>query len=176
MVTALTLESQDLSSEIQRLASHSFFLMYVCANQHAIVSTDSTLIDALASSRLLKQQYLDKCVIQLNSIQSLIWKVHGLLGDWNKGPHLTGYVDFAECIKDHHPRHGESFPWTSWSNCLKPNLSECRTKLEDLDEKVKSLSIEEASYYREAVVVLRLAKEVIKVQQDWRANAIAHLN
>ncbi|KAM6565185.1 hypothetical protein CsatB_025183 [Cannabis sativa] len=178
-----------------------------------------------------------------------------LLGDWNKGPHLTGYVDFAECIKDHHPRHGESFPWTSWSNCPKPNLSECRTKLEEclesmayqgvklgtissqqifstlnkwhglstalrriigsnnspkaaisekvsksvlwdralfaqsarynakeidgvlsLDEKVKSLSIEEASYYREAVVALRLAKEVIKVQQDWRANAIAHLN
>ncbi|KAM6559240.1 hypothetical protein CsatA_028479 [Cannabis sativa] len=174
---------------------------------------------------------------------------------WNKGPHLTGYVDFAECIKDHHPRHGESFPWTSWSNCPKPNLSECRTKLEEclesmayqgvklgtissqqifstlnkwhglstalrriigsnnspkaaisekvfksvlwdralfaqsarynakeidgvlsLDEKVKSLSIEEASYYREAVVALRLAKEVIKVQQDWRANAIAHLN
>lgn len=45
-----------------------------------------------------------------------------------------------------------------------------------LPEKRKSLPLEEASYYREAVVALRLAKEVIKVQQSWRANAIAHLN
>ncbi|PON41644.1 P-loop containing nucleoside triphosphate hydrolase [Parasponia andersonii] len=173
-----------------------------------------------------------------------------LLGEWNNGPHLTGYVDFAECIKDHHPQHGESFPWASWSNCPKPALSDCTTKLEEclesmayqgvklgsissqqifstlnkwhglstalrriigkaafsdkvsksvlwdravfaqsarynaneidgvlsLGEKAKSLSIEEASYYKEAVVALRLAKEVIKVQHGWRANAIAHLN
>lgn len=45
-----------------------------------------------------------------------------------------------------------------------------------LSEKGKSLSLEESSYYREAVVALRLAKEIIKVQQGWRANAIAHLN
>lgn len=45
-----------------------------------------------------------------------------------------------------------------------------------LEEKGKILSIEEASYYKEAVVALRLAKEVIKVQHGWRANAIAHLN
>ncbi|XP_038703378.1 uncharacterized protein LOC119999727 isoform X2 [Tripterygium wilfordii] len=45
-----------------------------------------------------------------------------------------------------------------------------------LENNAKSLSIEEASYFREAVVALRLAKEVIKLQQGWRANAIAHLN
>lgn len=45
-----------------------------------------------------------------------------------------------------------------------------------LGEKGKSLSMEEASYYREAVVALRLAKEVIKVQHSWRANAIEDLN
>ncbi|KAK9285425.1 hypothetical protein L1049_024618 [Liquidambar formosana] len=45
-----------------------------------------------------------------------------------------------------------------------------------LGEKGKNVSVEEASYYREAVVALRLAKEVIKVQQGWRANAVAHLN
>ncbi|KAL5571208.1 hypothetical protein UlMin_020805 [Ulmus minor] len=178
-----------------------------------------------------------------------------LLGDWNKGPHLTGYVDFAESIKDHHPRFEQSFPWASWSNCPQPTLLDCRTKLEQclesmayqgvklggissqqvfstlnkwhglstalsriirsnnaskmavseklsksvlwdravfalsarynakeidgilsLDEKGKTLSIEEASYYREAVVALRLAKEVIKVQLEWRGNAIANLN
>ena len=38
------------------------------------------------------------------------------------------------------------------------------------------MSMEEASYFREAMVGLRLAKEVIKVQQGWRANAVAHLN
>ena len=179
----------------------------------------------------------------------------GLIGEWNKGPHLTGYIDFAESIKDHHPQFNKSFPWASWSNCPQPNLSSCRTKLEHtlesmvekgvklgtisshqifttlnkwhglntalrrviqsnnasksavvdkasplvlwdravfalsarcnaqeidgvlgLSEKWKGLSIEEASYFREAILALRLAKEVIKVQQGWRANAIAHLN
>ena len=36
--------------------------------------------------------------------------------------------------------------------------------------------MEEGSYFREVMVGLRLAKEVIKVQQGWRANAVAHLN
>lgn len=178
-----------------------------------------------------------------------------LLSEWNKGPHLTGYVDFAESIKDHHPQFNQSFPWASWSSCPQPTLSNCTIKLEhtletmvekgvslgtisshqiystlnkwhglstalrrviqnnsgfrnavvdkvsgsvlwdravwalsarcnakeidgvlDLGEKGRSLSLEEVSYFREAVVALRLAKEVIKVQQGWRANAIAHLN
>ncbi|KAL6317897.1 hypothetical protein AAG906_030804 [Vitis piasezkii] len=42
--------------------------------------------------------------------------------------------------------------------------------------KGKAMSMEEASYFREAMVGLRLAKEVIKVQQGWRATAVAHLN
>lgn len=179
-----------------------------------------------------------------------------LLGEWNKGPHLTGYIDFAESIEDHHPQFNKSFPWASWSNCPPPTLSSCRTKLEHtlesmvekgvklgtisshqifttlskwhglntalrrviqsnnaasksavvdkaspsvlwdravfalsarcnaqeidgvlgLSEKWKGLSIEEASYFREAFLALRLAKEVITVQHGWRANAIAHLN
>lgn len=45
-----------------------------------------------------------------------------------------------------------------------------------LSNKRKNLSLEEASYYREAIVALKLAKEVIEVPQSWRANAIAHLN
>jgi hypothetical protein len=179
----------------------------------------------------------------------------GLLGEWNKGPHLTGYVDFAESIKDHHPQYNQSFPWASWSNCPPPTLTNCRTQLErtlesmvekgvklgtigshqifttlnkwhglntalrrviqgssglknavldkvsgtvlwdravfalsarcnakeidgvlGLGEKWRSLSVEEASYFRETILALRLAKEVIKVQQGWRSNAIAHLN
>lgn len=164
-------------------------------------------------------------------------------------------MDFAETIEDHHPLHGQSFPWASWANCPPPSLSNCRVKLESclesmaekgvklgsitsqqifttmnkwhglntalrrvlqgdnasknvvsrrasssalwdqavfalsarcnaaevdgvlgLGEEGRSLSIEEASYFREAIVALRLAKEVIKVQQGWRANAIADLN
>ncbi|KAJ0054204.1 hypothetical protein Pint_01958 [Pistacia integerrima] len=179
-----------------------------------------------------------------------------LLKDWNKGPHLTGYIDFAESIKDHHPQYNQSFPWSSWSNCDPPSLSNCKTQLEtclesmahkgiklgtisshqifstlnkwhglntalrrilhsksksvknvvsdkvsgsvlweravfalsarlnaeeidgllELREKGKSLSVEEEAYFREALVALKLAKEVIKMQQEWRANAIAHLN
>ncbi|XVF81566.1 hypothetical protein PTKIN_Ptkin15bG0164700 [Pterospermum kingtungense] len=179
-----------------------------------------------------------------------------LLGEWNKGPHLTGYVDFAQSVKDHHPSFDGSFPWSSWSTVDPPSLSSCRTQLEncletmaykgiklgtisshqilstlskwhglntslrrlltqnasssktavsdkvstsglwdravfalsarsnaeeidgvlELEQKGKSLSIEEASYFREAIVALRLAKEVIKEKHKWRANAIADLN
>ncbi|KAL9397532.1 hypothetical protein Peur_011785 [Populus x canadensis] len=182
-----------------------------------------------------------------------------LLKDWNKGSHITGYVDFAQSIKDHHPQHNNSYPWASWSSCDPPTLSNCKTQLETclesmtqkgiqlgaitssqifstlnkwhrldtvlrrillqnnsnialksrnaiskvsssvlwdravfalsarsnakeideilgLEDKGKSLSVEEASYFREAFVALRLAKEVITMQQGWRASAIAHLN
>ncbi|CAL0308631.1 unnamed protein product [Lupinus luteus] len=54
--------------------------------------------------------------------------LHRLLKDWNKGPHLTGYVDFAESIKD---QNLTSFPWTSWSTCPPPALSDCRKSLEN---------------------------------------------
>ncbi|KAL1818068.1 hypothetical protein ACET3Z_020642 [Daucus carota] len=43
-------------------------------------------------------------------------------------------------------------------------------------EKGRSLSVSEGAYYREAVAALRLAKEVIKVQQKWRGNAVRELN
>ncbi|KAM7272950.1 hypothetical protein ACFE04_028776 [Oxalis oulophora] len=58
--------------------------------------------------------------------------VLGLFDDWNKNPHLAGYVDFAESIKDHHPKHGSSFPWYTWSNCeqQRPSLSELTSQLE----------------------------------------------
>ncbi|KAG4909465.1 uncharacterized protein LOC114403105 [Glycine soja] len=169
-----------------------------------------------------------------------------LLPEWNKGPHITGYVDFAESIKAHHG------PWASWSTCPLPVLSECRKTLEQclesmaekgvragtitsqqifatlnkwhglttalrrvlqgksrvpdrasplvlwdravfamsgqctasevrriwgLGEKEKNdFSSEEASYLKESVAALKLAKKVIAVQQGWRANAIAHMN
>ncbi|KAF5948489.1 hypothetical protein HYC85_014446 [Camellia sinensis] len=182
-----------------------------------------------------------------------------LLDKWNTGPHITGYVDFAQSIEDHHPHHGNSFPWTSWSNCPPPALPTLRTQLEHclesmaqkavqlgtisshqifttlnkwhglntalrrvlqsnalsrstsktavsekasssvlwsravfalsarsnvkeidgvlgLSDKGKSVSVEEASYFREAIVALKLAKEVIRIQQGWRANAVKDLN
>ncbi|KNA13140.1 hypothetical protein SOVF_119360 [Spinacia oleracea] len=181
-----------------------------------------------------------------------------LLENWNKGPHLTGYVDFAQPIKDHHPSHNASFPWSSWYSCSSPppplsllntHLEKCLESMAErgielgqinshqifttlnkwhgishtlrhimksstnsssravsskvsasalwdkavfafsakLDSKEvegvvglegdkKGLSVEEMSYLKEAVVALRLAKEVIRVQQQWRATAIADLN
>ncbi|XP_057754481.1 uncharacterized protein LOC130973824 [Arachis stenosperma] len=175
-----------------------------------------------------------------------------LLTDWNKAPHFTGYVDFAQSVEG-------QFPWASWSSCPPPSISDCRKSLEqclesmaergvrmgtitaqqvfatlskwhgltgalrtvllaggsaskspvpnnraaspavlwdraifamsarcdaaEIDrilgfgEKEKvSLSVEEASYFKEAVVALKLAKKVLDVQQGWRANAIAHMN
>ncbi|XP_047269138.1 uncharacterized protein LOC107852525 isoform X3 [Capsicum annuum] len=53
-----------------------------------------------------------------------------LMGKWNSGPHITGYIDFAESVKDHHPIHGQSFPWGSWSNCSPPSLPFLTTQLE----------------------------------------------
>ncbi|KAI3755620.1 hypothetical protein L1987_55424 [Smallanthus sonchifolius] len=177
-----------------------------------------------------------------------------LLENWNKGPHVTGYVDFAQSVEDNHPHHGHSFPWASWSNCSPPSLPTLRTQLEqclesmvekgvqlgtisshqiyktlgkwhNLDTSLKriiqsnkemitpkkgvsnkfsklglwdkavctltarlnakeideilglrNVSVEEASYYREGIVALKLAKEVIALQQGFRANAVKHLN
>ncbi|RDX66254.1 hypothetical protein CR513_54998, partial [Mucuna pruriens] len=173
-----------------------------------------------------------------------------LLPDWNKGPHLTGYVDFADPIKAQHgPSHGS---WASCSTSPSPPLSGCRKTLEQCLESMaekgvragaitsqqifttlnkwhglttalrrvlqgksrvpdraspavlwdcavftmsgqcaaadvvrtlgfgekesNGLSFEEASYLNESVVALNLAKKVIAVQQEWRANAIAHMN
>lgn len=180
-----------------------------------------------------------------------------LLENWNKGPHLTGYVDFAQSIQGYHPSNGESFPWSSWSSCavtlpplslLTTHLEKClesmaergiqlgqitsqqifitlnkwhglRAALRDIllsnpkspktaiSEKIsasvlweravfafsarldakeieglvrlegkKGMSVKERSYLEEAAVALRLAKEVIRIQQRWKANAVAHLN
>ncbi|XP_057506857.1 uncharacterized protein LOC130790028 [Actinidia eriantha] len=183
--------------------------------------------------------------------------LHRVLNKWNTGPHITGYVDFAQSIEDHHPQHGHSFPWTSWSGCPPPTLPTLRTQLENCLEsmaekgvslgtissqqifttlnkwhglntalrrilqsnaptrsktavsdkasssvlwgravctlsarlnaneidgvlgsgvKGRNVSVEETSHFREAVVALRLAKEVIRMQQGWRDNAVKHLN
>lgn len=40
----------------------------------------------------------------------------------------------------------------------------------------KSITVEESSYYKEAMGALKLAKEVIRVQEKWRENAIRDLN
>lgn len=174
-----------------------------------------------------------------------------LLEKWNTAPHVTGYVDFAQSIEDHHPHHGHSFPWASWSNCPPPSLPALRTQLESCLESMaekgvklgsissqqifktlskwngmntslrrilqsgsssnvalidkastsvlwnralfalsaqqdvneiddvlglKNAPVEESSYFREAMVALKLAKEVLKVQESWRVNAIEQMN
>ncbi|XP_022841453.1 uncharacterized protein LOC111365256 isoform X2 [Olea europaea var. sylvestris] len=180
-----------------------------------------------------------------------------LLGRWNSDPHITGYVDFAESIKEYHPKYGHSYPWTSWTTCPPPQLATLKSQLENCLESMaqnaiklgsisshqifstltkwhspvtalnkilntesnfaasrmpvvnhngnkgsilnlwdravfrlsaglneqeldgfldKRASVEEGSYYRDAMAALKLAKEVIRIQEKWRGNAIQHLN
>ncbi|KAK6919305.1 hypothetical protein RJ641_015209 [Dillenia turbinata] len=163
-----------------------------------------------------------------------------LLPYWNKPPHQTTYIDFAESITDHHPLHNNSFPWYSWSICeQKPSLSTLKSQLElgleqmtekaiklgligstqifnclnkwhgvstalrrvtncsdtvrvnDMWEKAVRVNIEsvrlnatesdgvlgeEREYYREAMAALRVAKEVIRMKEGWRENAVKELN
>lgn len=162
--------------------------------------------------------------------------LHRLLPEWNKGPHVTGYVDFAA---------NTQVPWTSSSPADLPSLTTClERELEVMAERAVRLgtigsasvfsalnkwhgvggalrriigsgrltkrdetvpvsalwnkalivlmsrigdgeidaalgeaaSREEAAFMREAVVALRLAKEVLGMHQDWRKEAVMHLN
>lgn len=53
-----------------------------------------------------------------------------------------------------------------------------RLNADEVEEIVKgrNMSMEEVSYFKEAVSGLKLAKEVIRVQQGCRGNAVKHLN
>ncbi|XP_008809090.1 uncharacterized protein LOC103720902 [Phoenix dactylifera] len=182
--------------------------------------------------------------------------LHRLLPDWNNGPHLAAYVDFAS---DDAASAAASYPNTPWwaaSSSSPPRpLGHLRASLErelerlvdrgvrlgaigsrDVfaaldrwhglhaalrrvigpglrlsprrDESAAALwskavlafsarigpgeidvaapggggslrrrySMEEAAYVREAMVALRLAKEVIGMHQEWRREAVRHLN
>ncbi|KAK9133203.1 hypothetical protein Scep_012731 [Stephania cephalantha] len=44
------------------------------------------------------------------------------------------------------------------------------------DDKGRVLTVEEKGYFREAMLSLRVAKEVIGIHEKWRANAVADLN
>ncbi|PKU77220.1 uncharacterized protein LOC110107644 [Dendrobium catenatum] len=162
--------------------------------------------------------------------------IHRLLPEWNKGPHITGYVDFAA---------NTSVPWTSsppgdlpsFTSRLEHELEAMAERgvrlgtigsasvfsalnkwhgvggalrrligpgrLTKRDEAVpvsalwnkaliafmarigdgeidvllgEAASREEAAFMREAVVALRLAKEVLGMHQEWRREAVMHLN
>ncbi|RZC46209.1 hypothetical protein C5167_039160 [Papaver somniferum] len=58
-----------------------------------------------------------------------------------------------------------------------------KTKVDEIDEVIKGkndkgkiVKLKDKAYLREAMLSLKLAKEVIDVQQSWRASAIAELN
>lgn len=54
-----------------------------------------------------------------------------------------------------------------------------QAKTDEIDEILgfnDAVTVEEKSYFREAMLSLRLAKEVITVHNKWRANAVSHLN
>lgn len=189
--------------------------------------------------------------LELKSLPVIL--LAGLFEKWNTGPHVAGYVDFAESVKEYHPKHGQSYPWISWTMCPPPKLVTLKSQLEDCLESMaqraiklgtisshqifttltkwhspttaldqilnvntvsklrmvnkknrvspsnlwdtavfkfssalseqeldgvfdKSISVEESSYYKEAMAALKLAKEVIRVQGKWRENAIQDLN
>ncbi|KAL0452051.1 UNVERIFIED_CONTAM: hypothetical protein Slati_1183200 [Sesamum latifolium] len=60
---------------------------------------------------------------------------------WNTGPHITGYVDFAESLEDYHPKHGQSYPWTSWTTCSPPKLVTLNDQLENCLESMTQRAI-----------------------------------
>ncbi|KAL8051632.1 hypothetical protein ABFX02_06G160900 [Erythranthe guttata] len=60
---------------------------------------------------------------------------------WNTGPHITGYVDFAESIEQYHPKHGHSYPYTSWNLCPPPKLATIKTQLESCLESMARRAI-----------------------------------
>ncbi|CAA0829263.1 embryo defective 1381 [Striga hermonthica] len=64
-----------------------------------------------------------------------------LFEKWNTGPHITGYVDFAESIEDYHPKHGHSYPWTSWTMCPSPKLVTLEAQLESCLEAMTKRAI-----------------------------------
>ncbi|XP_078443804.1 uncharacterized protein LOC144713170 [Wolffia australiana] len=170
--------------------------------------------------------------------------LHRLLREWNHGPHLAAYLDFARSDPPL-PK-----PWASWSSSGDPRtLTSVSTDLESAleslvergvrlgciggrdvfstlnkwhglrsalcrvigrrDEKMSisalwsravlavsskidgrevdacigdSLignsgnTVEEISYIREAVLSLKLAKEIVRLHQQWRGEAVRHLN
>ncbi|XP_072969539.1 uncharacterized protein [Typha angustifolia] len=166
--------------------------------------------------------------------------LHRLLPEWNKGPHVTAYVDFAadpsatppwsfvsssscatadlatlrnrlelslEALVDHAVRLGaigsrDVFTalnkWSGLDTALRRVIGSGRLSRRDekapasslwvkavvsrlshvpgveIDE--KKYSREEVAYMREAAVALRLAKDVLGMQQEWRKEAVRHLN
>lgn len=65
----------------------------------------------------------------------------GLFDKWNTGPHITGYIDFAESIEEYHPKHGNSFPWTSWNTCRLPKVAMLKAQLENCLESMTQRAI-----------------------------------
>ncbi|KAL5988050.1 hypothetical protein ACLOJK_035813 [Asimina triloba] len=57
-----------------------------------------------------------------------------LLEDWNKPPHLTGYVDFAALPSQDHDQQDHQVPWSAWcatsSGGPPPSLASLRALLE----------------------------------------------
>ncbi|KAL3629084.1 hypothetical protein CASFOL_027145 [Castilleja foliolosa] len=64
-----------------------------------------------------------------------------LFEKWNTGPHITGYVDFAESIENYHPKRGHSYPWTSWTTTQPPKLVTLKAQLESCLESMTKHAI-----------------------------------
>ncbi|KAI3992590.1 hypothetical protein MKX01_020882 [Papaver californicum] len=58
----------------------------------------------------------------------------------------------------------------------KTKVDEIHEIIKGKNDKGKVVKLEDKAYFKEAMLSLKLAKEVIDVQQSWRANAIAELN
>ncbi|KAF6175270.1 hypothetical protein GIB67_030488 [Kingdonia uniflora] len=129
-----------------------------------------------------------------------------LFEGWNKGPHVTGYVDFGRSVQDR-----QSSPWVSWSSTspIPPSLTSVCLQLEHCLEEMVEKGVRlgrigsnevfaTLNRWHDLNTALRrilqnhatiktvdkrfkasssaLSKKVIEVHQSWRANAIADLN
>ncbi|KAM1040877.1 hypothetical protein TB1_029460 [Malus domestica] len=139
------MKSGDLSLEMQQdklLAETAVALFHdLCKSSSPSSSTLGTRIRSGASTGSIKSTATANGDFPRGAGKTTII-LERLLGEWNKGPHLTGYVDFTESIKDHHSQFNRSFPWASWSNCPPTTLPNCRTKLESCLESMAHKGIQ----------------------------------
>ncbi|KHN42228.1 hypothetical protein glysoja_047499 [Glycine soja] len=84
-----------------------------------------------------------------------------LLPEWNKGPHITGYVDFAESIKAHHG------PWASWPKLVINNIEVLKHAAENDESSVSGPLYHDSLVWRiMALGADKLCLPVILVTSD----------
>lgn len=114
----------------------------------------------------------------LNKLHSPTTAIQRILG---KSAESLGICSKRNLVKkgDSIKRRGRTSAAVVSSNAVKlwdMAVSRLSARLKPEESLERDLRVEEDPYYKEAMSALKLAKEVIEMQQGWRANAIKELN